>query len=127
MSTKAQHEKAASPATETAEQNPVPATALDTPVLIQYSAPEAQPGPVAPPTAPVPDKAPAVTEVKKVVDAALDVVAKQAEPTVTGATATIKVLRSHPKLGAFAGDTTTIDKALAAELIAGGFAQKAAK
>ena len=40
------------------------------------------------------------------------------------ATTAIKVLSMHPKLGCWPGETTTINADLAAELIAGGFAEK---
>ena len=61
---------------------------------------------------------------KKVVEAALDL-AKTSETAAVGPTTTIKVLRSHPKLGAWPGAVTTIPAALAAELIAGEFAREA--
>jgi hypothetical protein len=108
--------------------NPVPATERDTPVLIQYSAPDPAnaPVPAAPvaPAAPDASRAQALESVKEVVGAALDAVATATEPTHTGATTRIKVLRSHPKLGAFTGETTTINAALAKELVEGGFAVK---
>lgn len=111
-----------------AAQNPVPATEKDTPVLIQYSEPD--PATIPTPAAPAPaetdgSQAKALESVKEVVSAALDAVATATEPTATGPTTSIKVLRSHPKLGAFAGQTTTINTALATELIKGGFAVEA--
>jgi hypothetical protein len=112
-----------------APQNPVPATDKDTPVLIQYSEPDPAniPAPAAPaPAGPEDSQAKALESVKEVVSAALDVVATATEPAPAANTTAIKVLRSHPKLGAFAGETTTINTALAKELIKGGFAVKAA-
>jgi hypothetical protein len=107
-------------------QNPVPATERDTPVLIQYSAPDPanEPAPAAP-VVPAPSeasRAEALESVKEVVGAALDAVAITTQPAPTGNTTSIKVLRSHPKLGAFAGETTAINTKLANELIEGGFA-----
>jgi hypothetical protein len=107
-------------------QNPVPATDKDTPVLIQYSAPDPanEPAPAAP-VVPAPSeasRAEALESVKEVVGAALDAVAITTQPAPAGNTTTIKVLRSHPKLGAFAGETTAINTKLANELIDGGFA-----
>lgn len=70
-------------------------------------------------------KTPEVTE--KALELAKEVVktAEDAETTPTGETTTIKVLRSHPKLGAWPGAVTTIPAALAAELMAGEFAREA--
>jgi len=111
-----------------APQNPVPATEKDTPVLIQYSQPD--PATIPAPVAPAPaetegNQAKALDSVKEVVNAALDAVATTTEPAATGPTTSIKVLRAHPKLGAFAGQTTTINTALATELIKEGFAVEA--
>jgi hypothetical protein len=107
-------------------KNPVPATDKDTPVLIQYSEPDPAnaPAPAAPvaPAAPDTSQAEALESVKEVVSAALDAVATATQPAPAGNTTTIKVLRSHPKLGAFAGETTAINTKLANELIEGGFA-----
>jgi hypothetical protein len=107
-------------------QNPVPATERDTPVLIQYSAPDpaTTPAPDVPAVAAAPDasRAEALESVKEVVSAALDAVAITTQPTHKTDTTTIKVLRSHPRLGAFPGQTTAINTKLANELIEGGFA-----
>ena len=66
---------------------------------------------------------------EKALELAKEVVAtaEATSPAPAGKTTTIKVLRSHPKLGAWPGEETTIDAELAAELIAGGFAEKATK
>jgi hypothetical protein len=65
-----------------------------------------------------------VEKTKDLVNTVLDEAAKAAK-TVVGETATIKVLRSHPELGAWPGEITTIGATLAAELIAGKFAETA--
>jgi hypothetical protein len=111
-----------------APQNPVPATDKDTPVLIQYSEPD--PANIPTPVAPVPadaaaNQAKALESAKEVVSAALDAAAVATEPAPAANTTRIKVLRSHPKLGAFAGEITAINSALAQELIKGGFAVQA--
>jgi hypothetical protein len=108
-----------------APQNPVPATDKDTPVLIQYSAPEPQAAPAvaAASEPPVATVDPVVAEkAKELVGAALDAAASAPSTSSVGTTTKVKMLKNHPKVGAFKGTNTELPNALAKELIADGYA-----
>ena len=107
-------------------QNPVPATERDTPVLIQYSAPEPAPSVAGPITTASTSTASSATVVGKAVDLLEAVAAASAEAAPAGILVSVKMLKNHPKVGAFKGTITKLPAKLAAELIAAEFAVHAA-
>lgn len=114
------------PNTPEMAQNPVPATERDTPVLIQYSAPEpavAAPGPIATAASTASETVASTTAVvEKAVDLLQAVAAVSGELVAGGTFTTVKMLRNHPKVGAFKGTVTKLPAHLAADLIAAEFA-----
>ncbi|MGI4822254.1 MAG: hypothetical protein ACRYFV_13675 [Janthinobacterium lividum] len=103
-------------------QNPVPATERDTPVLIQYTAPEAAastPGPITLASQSEARTADVVSKATDLLQAVADITGGAAS---TSHLTTVKMLQNHPKVGAFKGTVTKLPAALAAELIASEYA-----
>ncbi|MGI4862838.1 MAG: hypothetical protein ACRYFZ_02875 [Janthinobacterium lividum] len=112
---------------ESVPQNPVPATEHDTPVLIQYSAPEPGPAPAASVASAASQASPATAAVVAQATELLHAVAAvSTTPALAHAGTKVKMLKNHPRVGAFEGTTTTLPVALAAELVADKYAVEVA-